>query len=175
MEECVMDAELFEKFSSDDFSTANRDHKYKNIWELFENEPGRFSHRDSAEFKCLLHFLNDIVIRSKYAVCVDPDIKGEYKKFVKKLPPELRGPFYDLMQRSDLFKEVEGKLDIREKGKFKNTPLEKEMIHINVANSLSNRLIISTYDDIDNNYAQCCDILFPVGSKDICTAFEKSR
>lgn len=166
--EWVMDAELFEKFSSDKGHIS--------LKELFQERGLKDDELLEAanEFFCLKEFLDAIVLPSgKSKVYYNNDILKEYKAVKSKLQTDLFERFSALLSRSDIFKEKDEELDTIETTPIRGTDLEKKLPYINVASFLEHKQIVSTCDDIEGCYCKCEDLMPPkIDYKSVCDAWE---
>jgi hypothetical protein len=164
--EWVMDAELFEKFSSGEGQIS--------IYDLLNEgrKSGALKVDDIFEYNCLYEFL-DAILRGKSIAYYNKEILKEYSTVFPKLPKELCEMLNAIISNENLFKEVEKDLDIKKRTPLMNTVLKKKIPYITVAHFLIHKKIVSTCNDIDGCYRTCAAQLvsFQVDSKKVCDAW----
>lgn len=163
--ELVIDAELFRKLSSDNPNT--------NLRALLEskNEAREFDSKDIEECICFEGLLKAIH-KKKCMIGVNDAIMKEYAKALKKCPEDIRIRFTNIYSNAKNLNYIQKDLDYRFKERFTNTPLALKIHYIFVAHSLTNKIIVSTNDDVHSNYCECQEELCSlfVNYKDICSA-----
>lgn len=165
--ECVLDTELFEKFSPDKRELSER------------SESGALKEEYANELKCLSDFLSAIQ-EAKCIACYNDEILEEYAAWIEKLPedPHKIGEALSTIISFDSFSTevivTPHDIDII-KTRIEGTALEKKLQYMVVARSRHSRLIVSTCNDIEGCYRGCSRILMSlkIRSKNACDAFEE--
>lgn len=163
--ELVIDAELFQKLSSDDH--------YADLRALMKskNDSREFNSEDVEECLCFEGLLKAI-LKKKCIIGVNDDIMKEYGKILKKCPSDIKVRFNSIYSNAEILKYIEKDLEYTEKEHFTNTPLALKIHYIVVAHFLTHKTIVSTNDDVNSNYCKCHEKLccIFVNYKDICSA-----
>jgi len=163
--ELVIDAELFQKLSSDDH--------YTDLRALIEskNDSGEFNSKDVEECLCFEDLLKAI-LKKKCKIGVNDDIMKEYGKILKKCPDDIKVRFMNIYSNAEVLINIKEDLEYKDKKHFFSTPLSLKIHYIVVAHFLTHKTIVSTNDDVNSNYSECHEKLccIFVNYKDICSA-----
>lgn len=165
MTECIIDAELFKKISSDS--------KHELLIDLVQikHENGDFNCYDILECCCFSDLLKAIQ-RNRCKLGANTDIIEIYANIIKKCPNEIIQRYSNIYSNEDLFIFINDDLDHNIKENFNDTSLESKIPFISAAHFLRYKTIVSTKDDANLNYKECSDklSLVRVECKDVCSA-----
>ena len=161
--ECVIDAELFRKISSDT--------QYNDLKDVLKvkMDNGEFGINDIEECFCFKDFL--IAIENKKCkIGIDSNVLELYIQIISKCSNDIKIKFSSLVSRKEHCKIINKGMDSRLKEKLLQKNLKSKIPFIIIANYLNPKLIISTKKDIDDNYSACYGELleFCIDYKDIC-------
>lgn len=160
---CVIDAELFSKYCSED----NCDSIFSAAECLIKMG------QDSAiqECSCLFYFL-EVIIFGNCTLYYSDKIKNEYKALINNLPEDILD-FVEKIFSDDHFSQkiIKGGFKWEDFEKLKSTKLEHKKIYLDATKSLvDERIIVSSEEDITTNYKPHRDILINhnIYSKSVC-------
>ncbi len=147
--ELVVDSELFSKISSDD-------NKYEDIHQLivYKIKNNDFDKNDLGECTSFVDILKAIK-NEKCVFAYNDETQKKCIEIVGKCPKDIKEMFIDILRKEPCCKKIEDYFDTTEKELFKDSLLESKIPFINVAYHLSNKLIISTKEEIETKYENC--------------------
>ena len=150
--ELVIDAELFRKISSDA--------QYTDLRAMIKskNNSGEFNSVDIEECLCFEDLLKAI-LKKKCKIGLSKSLMKEYGKILKEWPEDMKIKFGNIHSNSEISRYIEQGLDYRTRERFTDTLLAHKIHYIAVACSLTHKTIVSTKDDVNSNYNECCDEL----------------
>jgi len=160
---CVLDAELFRKYCSDD----NCDSIFRVAKCLIEMG------QDSVirECSCLFNFL-EVIIFGNCILYYSDEIKDEYMVLINNLPEDILDHLEKIFSdRKFSHKIIKGGFKLEDFEKLKSTKLEHKKIYLDATKSLKDeRIIVSSEEDITTNYKPHRDILIDhdIYSKSVC-------
>lgn len=161
--ECVIDAELFRKYCSKN--------KCNSIYEATKCliDQG-FDGHIIKECHCVLAYL-DLIKQGKCKLYYSEKIKNEYIQFVEKLPADVLEYLLFILSNTSISEKIQRggfiKADFDE---LKSSDIKHKAIYLDVAKALNERNIVSSKDDIKNNYEPHVKILLKhtIFCKNIC-------
>lgn len=167
--ECVLDADLLKKYCSD-----NQCCSYVEIAKFLLAE----GHNDFIirECNCLYEFFI-AVSNKKCIIYYNEEINKEYYNLIDKLPGDLMTIFSSILSNKNCLQEKEGSFFYEDFEELKSTDLEHKAIYLDVAKSLTKRLIISTKEDINNIYDPNIRLLTKHGIsyKNVCEHWDEIK
>jgi hypothetical protein len=142
--ECVLDAELLKKYSSESRCCSYVDV----VPDLLSKGHEKFTIR---ECTCLFEFLGAIN-KGKCIVCLDEKIREQYIAHIDKLPDDLLSFFESILTNKNQTRTENGSFEFADSEELKSTTLKDKEIYLNVAKSLTTGRIISTVEDLKSVY-----------------------
>lgn len=142
--ECVIDAELFKKYSTDN--------KHGSFIETIKYLLDK-GHDDSTirEANCLFDFLRAIA-NGKGIIYYNEEIINEYLQYFDKLPLDLIDLIQLILSNEKCSRKITGSFRSQDFEYFENTALKDKLVYLDVAYSLKEKKIVSTIEDIKNTY-----------------------
>lgn len=160
--ECVFDAELLKKYSSDN-KCASYLHVAQNLLNAGHD---KFIIR---ECNCLFEFFTTVTTKNKCVICYNEKINTEYSNLIDKLPDDLMLMFSNILSNK-CAENRDGSFIFEDFEELNSTQLEHKTMYLDVAKSLINRIIISTKEDVDTIYNPNISILtkHAISCKSVC-------
>ena len=161
---CVLDAELFRKYCSND----NCDSIFSVAKCLIKTGQDNSVVR---ECSCLFDFL-EVITFGNCILHYSDEIKDEYLVLINILPEDILDYLEQILSCSDFSRKIiKGGFKFKDFENLKSTKLEHKKIYLDATKSLEDeRIIVSSEEDIRNNYKPHRDILMnhDIYSKSVC-------
>lgn len=164
--EWVIDAELFEKFCSDEGPKISTSDLLTDLDVAARNE-----------LECLIKFLDGFISPSyKNVACHNDKIHKLYCNLILKLPKELLEKLAAIMACETSFRKVDEDFPYKDKKPFIKTEIENKVPYIAVAHFLSHRIIVSTCKDVEK-YLKHLDKLglLRINCENVCEACKEIK
>lgn len=169
--ECVLDAELFKKYSSESQCCSYVDI----VPDLLSRGHDKFTIR---ECTCLFELLG-AVDEGKCVVYLNEKIREKYIAHIDKLPGDLLIYFESILTNKNQTKIENGSFELTDSEELKSTTLKDKEIYLNVAKSLATGRIVSTIEDIKNVYKSKSNIHIVlkhgISCKNACEQWEELK
>lgn len=167
--ECVLDAELLRKYSSEYNCTS-----YVQVVKLLL-ENGHHDHI-IRECTCFHEFLI-LVCAGKCTLYHDDNIRNEYNILIDKLPEDLLYSVVHILSHEGCTKAIDGAFTPKDYEDLQLTNLHSKVIYLNVAKAMNNRIIVSAQEDVEKVYRPEIRLLatHKIEAKNICKKWENIR
>lgn len=152
--ECVLDAELFRKSSSDII--------YDNMEQFLQHKINEkeFNIDDINECNCFWDFLVSVENhKCKIGLDQEKRILLKYIEFIRKCPKDIQTKFAVINSQRECFNHTIDAMKGEDKDRFIKKNFHSKIHYIITACSLNPRTIVSTKKDIEENYNLCQDEL----------------
>jgi hypothetical protein len=133
----VLDASLFEKYSSDEQNSIDI---------VFQKliDSGKCSWTISKELNSFMELL-EAVTEGKAIICRSEGVIQEYTSFINKIPPEILEYVLTILSDDNCSVEIEkGEFQGDDSREIKDTELGSKEIYLDIATALKKRVIVST-------------------------------
>lgn len=163
--ECVIDAELFRKYC-----TNNKCNSIYEATECLLNQG--FDSHIIKECHCVLDFL-DLIKQGKCKLYYSEEINKEYIKYVEEMPEDILNYLEFILSNINLSEKIKtgkGGFSKADFDELNSTLIRHKAIYLDTAKALNDRKVVSDKDDIIDNYEPHKGILLShtISCKNVC-------